>query len=368
MLAALSSALFIRCQGNLLLCTLLLGNTVVNAAISILLADLTTGWIGLLSSTTLILILGEIVPQSICTRWGLQIGAASIWLVKLFIVLMWPLTYPISLLLDKVVGREIGTVYSHEELKRLIDIHINDPVAQAESGLTTSDGQLILGAFDYKHKRVRDVMTSLEQCFMLEASLRLTFQTMFAIYKSGFTRIPVFEGARQNIIGVLYAKDLILVDPDDHIEIGTVLTFRGRQAAGHVLEDEKLDVVFKGFISSANHMLIAHRPLNGSLSRADQLEASPVTGLITLEDVLETVIQAEIVDETDVYEDVERQAAIAFLSQREEFSQLARFPLAFQVVSIPFTALVTSLESRATRQVNTPGGANLAPLKVYEAE
>ncbi len=38
--------------------------------------------------------------------------------------------------------------------------------------------------------------------------------------------IPVFEGARQNIIGVLYAKDLILVDPDDHIEIGTVLTFR----------------------------------------------------------------------------------------------------------------------------------------------
>lgn len=43
--------------------------------------------------------------------------------------------------------------YSHEELKRLIDIHINDPVAQAESGLTSSDGQLIIGAFDYKHKR-----------------------------------------------------------------------------------------------------------------------------------------------------------------------------------------------------------------------
>lgn len=52
-----------------------------------------------------------------------------------------------------------------------------------------------------------------------------------------------------------------------------------------------LDVVFKGFISSSNHMLIAHKPLQGSLSRADQLEASPVTGLITLEDVLETVIQ-----------------------------------------------------------------------------
>ncbi len=54
-----------------------------------------------------------------------------------------------------------------------------------------------------------------------------------------------------------------------------------------------LDVVFKGFISSSNHMLIAHRPLDGSLPRADHLEASPVTGLITLEDVLETVIQVQ---------------------------------------------------------------------------
>ena len=54
-------------------------------------------------------------------------------------------------------SREAGVLqYSHEELKRLIDIHINDPVAQAESGLTMSDGQLIMGAFDYKRKRSAD--------------------------------------------------------------------------------------------------------------------------------------------------------------------------------------------------------------------
>ena len=69
-------------------------------------------------------------------------------------------------------------------------------------------------------------MTSLEQCFMLEKSLRLTFQTMLAVYKSGFTRVPVFEGDRQNIVAVMYAKDLILVDPDDSIQVGTVLSFR----------------------------------------------------------------------------------------------------------------------------------------------
>lgn len=64
---------------------------------------------------------------------------------------------------------------------------------------------------------------------MLEKSLRLTFQTMLAIYKSGFTRVPVFEGSRQNIVAVMYAKDLILVDPDDSIQVGTVLSFRCEQ-------------------------------------------------------------------------------------------------------------------------------------------
>jgi len=80
-----------RLQGNLLLCTLLLGNTVINSAISILIADLTSGTVGLLVSTVLILIVGEIIPQSICTRHGLFVGAHSIWIVK---ICMWVPTFP----------------------------------------------------------------------------------------------------------------------------------------------------------------------------------------------------------------------------------------------------------------------------------
>ena len=66
--------------------------------------------------------------------------------------------------------------------------------------------------------RVKDVMTALEHCFA----------TMLAIYKSGFTRIPVYVGARTAIVGILYVKDLILVDPDDETELGAVLAFRSR--------------------------------------------------------------------------------------------------------------------------------------------
>ena len=43
---------------------------------------------------------------------------------------------------------------------------------------------------------------------------------------AGYTRVPVFDGDRQNIVGILYSKDLILVDPDDEIEIGAVLSLR----------------------------------------------------------------------------------------------------------------------------------------------
>ncbi|EIE23075.1 DUF21-domain-containing protein, partial [Coccomyxa subellipsoidea C-169] len=290
----------VREQGNQLLCTLLLGNVIINSALSILLADLTTGPIGLLTSTAVILIFGEIIPQSICSRHGLEVGAHSIWVVQIFTIILAPIAYPTSLILDWCLGRDIGTVFSQQELKSLINIHVHDPDAQAESGLTNADRLLLIGALEYKDKRVKDVMTALEHCFLLEVRSRLNFATMLAIYKSGFTRIPVYESSRHNIKGILYVKDLILVDPDDETELGAVLAFRGRDVAS-VREDVKLDVVFKEFMSSSNHMLLVRR--------APDMPGGPdgdVIGLITLEDVMEELIQAEIVDETDIYEDVNR--------------------------------------------------------------
>ncbi len=56
-------------------------------------------------------------------------------------------------------------------------------------------------------------MTRLDKAFMLEKSQKLDFDTLFAVHRSGFTRIPIYDTVPQNIIGVLYAKDLILVDP-----------------------------------------------------------------------------------------------------------------------------------------------------------
>ena len=61
---------------------------------------------------------------------------------------------------------------------------------------------------------------------MLDISRKLTFDTMLEIYKSGYTRIPVYENSREYIKGILFVKDLILIDPDDEITLEAITTFR----------------------------------------------------------------------------------------------------------------------------------------------
>lgn len=300
-----------RCRGNLLLCTLLIGNTIVNSFLSILLADLTSGVLGLITSTSLIVILGEIVPQSLCSRHGLYIGAKTIYLTYFFVLVLFPVAWPISKALDLALGREIGTVYDKDELRELIRIHIENPDAQQESGLTAEDGAILRGALDYKEKKVSDVMTSIQRVYMLEASAHLDYETMLQIYKSGYTRIPVYEGDRNKIVGLLYTKDLILIDPADRIELRTLVGLRGNRSVKYVLDSTPLDECFKTFKTTYNHMLVAvslkhyHNEADVGYTETDSnilLQAERViSGVITLEDVLEEVIQAEIVDESDQY-------------------------------------------------------------------
>jgi CBS domain containing-hemolysin-like protein len=225
-------------------------------------------------------------------------------------------------------------------------LHATDPDAQAESGLTSHDHRLLLGALEYKHKRVADVMTGIDNCFMLEDTQRLNFATMLNIYRSGFTRIPVYHGDRRSVVGVLYAKDLILADPEDELEINTILSFRGRYEA-QIAEDTLLDKALQQFLTSGRHMMLVHkagwrpgpvtaakidatqttrasfgalavngRPgsapgLNGGAggsqhgtasalpSLENQVLNAEVTGILTLEDVIEELLKTEILDETD---------------------------------------------------------------------
>ena len=117
----------IRGMGNFLLCSILLGNVLVNNTLTITLDMLTGGGgaLAVVGATMGIVVFGEIIPQAICSRHGLAVGAHTIWLTKFFMLLTCPLSFPISKILDWVLGSEIGTVYNRERLMELIRYLVN---------------------------------------------------------------------------------------------------------------------------------------------------------------------------------------------------------------------------------------------------
>ena len=124
----------VREKGNWLLCTLLIANTIANTFLPILIASFTGGIYGFIGSTILILVLAEIAPQAICSRYGLVLAARMIYVIYFFMALLAPVAWPLSWVLDKILGREVGTIYSRAELKHLITIHVENPEHQEESG------------------------------------------------------------------------------------------------------------------------------------------------------------------------------------------------------------------------------------------
>ncbi|KAJ6653218.1 hypothetical protein lerEdw1_010004 [Lerista edwardsae] len=231
----------IRRKGNYLLCSLLLGNVLVNTTLTILLDDLIGSGLGaVIASTVGIVIFGEIVPQALCSRHGLAVGANTIIVTKFFMLLTFPLSFPVSKLLDCVLGQEIGTVYNREKLVEMLK------VTEPYNDLVKEELNMIQGALELRTKTVEDVMTPLHDCFMINSDAILDFNTMSEIMESGYTRIPAFEEERSNIVDILYVKDLAFVDPDDCTTLKTITKFYNHPVH-FVFHDTKLDAMLEEF-------------------------------------------------------------------------------------------------------------------------
>uniref|UniRef100_A0A5K3EZ15 CNNM transmembrane domain-containing protein n=1 Tax=Mesocestoides corti TaxID=53468 RepID=A0A5K3EZ15_MESCO len=283
----------IREKGNLLLCTILLGNVTVNTTLTILMDNLTgSGLFAVIASTLGITTFGEILPQAICSRHGLAIGAKTIWLTRFFMVLTFPIAFPISFMLDKMLGEDLGQVYSKEKLGVLL-------MEQQNAGLVAPDEMnIIAGALNMSTKTVGDIMSPLSDAFMLPNTAILDFDTMNEIFSHGFTRIPVYEGDRKNIKAILNVKDLGFINADDKVPLATVCTFYNRSIVV-VPETTSLETMLKEFRQGKTHMAFVERLVTGG--QGDPYRE--MIGLVTLEDVIEEIIQAEIVDETDIFTD-----------------------------------------------------------------
>ena len=231
----------LRKRGNFLLCTILLGNVLVNNTLAILLDDLTgSGLSAVIGATLAIVIFGEIIPQAVCSRYGLAVGARTVYFTKFFMLITFPLSFPISLILDYVLGEEIGYVYNRDRLRELLRL------TEKEMDLVKDEVNIIAGALELSKKTVGDIMTKLEDVFMIEYSSVLDFETMNQIMKSGYTRIPIYEKDPMNIVALLNTKDLAFIDPDDRTPLKTVTKFYNHPVQ-FVFEEMKLDMMLAEF-------------------------------------------------------------------------------------------------------------------------
>lgn len=268
----------VRKDGNLLLVTLLLGNVAVNTALSIFLGSLTAGIIAGVLATGLIVIFGEIVPQAVFARHGLLFGSRLVWLVNIFIFLLFPIARPIASVLDRALGNELQTMYSHKELLKIIQEHRYSK----HSDLDEEEEQIIQGALTFSSLRAKDVMTRRDKVYMLEANTHLTDEKLHDIRDHGWSRMPVYEGSESNIVGILFAKNLIGRDVEectarDLMETNVIA----------VQDRESLDDIFEQFIDSRQHLFIVKN------------DRGACVGVVSFEDVIEEIISEEIHDEND---------------------------------------------------------------------
>ena len=208
----------------------------------------------------------EICPYSVCSRHGLAIASHSVCLTRLLMAAAFPVCYPLGRLLDWALRQEISTFYTREKL--LETLRAADPY----SDLVKEELNIIQGALELRTKVVEEVLTPLGDCFMLRSDAVLDFATVSEILRSGYTRIPVYEGdQRHNIVDILFVKDLAFVDPDDCTPLLTVTRFYNRPLHC-VFNDTRLDTVLEEF-KKGEHVVYLLPPILPPLKVLECLRA-----------------------------------------------------------------------------------------------
>ena len=278
-----------------LLVTLLVMNAAAMETLPILLDELVPSYVAIIMSVTLVLIVGEIIPQALCTNRPLLIGAFFAPFIRLLMIVTAPVSYPMSRLLDWILADNGNRfLLKKTELHALVDLH-----SERQGGHLKADEVTILkGALGYSERPVSEIMTPLQQCFCVELHRVLDFTLLNEIFKSGYSRFPVFDNtllATDNIVGLLIVKDLILLDPEEETPVSTIL-----QCYPHPIEkvfpDSHLKELLQIMKSGRAHMAIVHDIIN----EGDGDPYRVNLGIVTLEDVIESILDMEIEDESDV--------------------------------------------------------------------
>lgn len=224
--------------------------------------------------TFLLLLLGEIVPKIVATRYPVPICRGGSGLL----MILGKILKPIDVILVKSTSLLRNRMHHHAENLSMDELQT---ALEITSSSMAEDKELLEGIVRFGNIDVGSIMTS--RLDMKAIELRADFQTVLNhIEESGYSRIPVYDRTPDNIKGILYIKDLI-----PHLNKGN--TFRWQtliRPATFVPETRKIDDLLEDFQKLHVHIAIVVDEFGGTL------------GLVTMEDVLEEIV-GDISDEYD---------------------------------------------------------------------
>jgi len=286
----------LRTNSHLTLAAILLSNVAAVSATSLTLENFTGGLIAGVLSTLLIVIFGEIMPQAFFAKRALKFTATLSPLLRLMIIITYPISKPLQLLLDRLFGQETTALQSRHELGIMITEHLGDN----NSELDEDEVEIIRGALLLSEKRVRDIMTNIRNVFWLTPETTLTPDQIDTIKEHGWSRIPVMNQQRTTCYGLLLMKDLVDINFDIEEVSVQDMPLYPVQLVGSMTA---LDTLFRKFITGGAHLI--------PIEKDDK-----IVGIVTIEDLLEEIVGHEIEDETDRNKH-KKMARSRFLSRKQ---------------------------------------------------
>ncbi|MBC7189977.1 HlyC/CorC family transporter [Candidatus Aerophobetes bacterium] len=271
------------------LVTILIGNNLANIAAASLATVLCEQWIGGARGkivgivtgvmTFIILVFGEIAPKRYCRDHAEKISLKVIEPIFILSTALSPVVKALTFLTRGILGSTGNgsppNIITEKEIHTLIDI------GQEEGVLEEKEEQLAHSALEFDETTVKEIMTPRTKIVAIsqEASLR---ELADLINEVGYSRIPVYQGRLDNIVGIAYAKDLLTItDKWEKLKVKDII-----HPPIFVPYTTKLSEILHQLQREKTHIAIVVDEYGG------------VAGLITIEDLLEELV-GEIEDEYD---------------------------------------------------------------------
>ena len=233
--------------------------------------------------TFLILILSEIIPKTLGALYWKRLTPMA---VRVLPVLIWSV-YPLVILSQKIAhwlsrGRR-GPVVSREELQAMTDL------ARRLGLFSRQESRILKNLLLVGKLKVRDVMTPRPVLFLLPSDMTVG-EVVNRYPKIRFSRIPIHDGDPENIHSFVLTNDVILEASQGRPH--TPLSELAREIKV-VPETMPLILIFEEFLSEGEYVAIVVDEYGG------------IEGIVTMEDVMETLLGVEVVDESDLEADMQ---------------------------------------------------------------